>query len=203
MTACSPQKQQPKGKTPTEMLRYEMQKLGLGDYELRKQQEDGEVSEELLGLMKDAQEGTLSRLLSIDKLLPGSIRRHRHDLQDRLIRDTMAELHSANWPYYVKDPNGTKSSIQPLNDIDCIRIYQSVAELKQRESSNPLSLKMYLPFSKVKINLATMSAYSDDKPESRLVLVHGKYNERHRARDSMKTADASAFVLKPVPITNG
>lgn len=54
MTACAPQKHQAKGKTPTEVLRYEMSKLGLGDYELRKQQEDGEVSEELLGLMREA-----------------------------------------------------------------------------------------------------------------------------------------------------
>ena len=113
----------------------------------------------------------------------------------------MTELLNANWPYYVKDPNGTKS-IRPLNDVDCIRIHQSVAELKEKESGSPPSLKMYLPFSKVKINLATMSAYSDDRPDRRLVLVQGKYNERHRVRDSMKTADASAFILKPVPVAN-
>ena len=42
-----------------------------------------------------------------------------------------------------------------------------------------------------------MAVYSDYKPNYMLLLIEGKYNERHRVRNSMKTADASAFVLNP------
>ena len=57
-------------------------------------------------------------------------------------------------------------------------------------------MKLYLPFNNLKVNLALMSAYSKDQPDKRLVIVRGKYNERHRARDSTKTSDASAFMFK-------
>ena len=67
-----------------------MQKHGIGDYELRKQQENDYVSIKLLKLINDSHLSTLSTLLTSDKLLGGSKRHNLPDFDDCIIQDAMA-----------------------------------------------------------------------------------------------------------------
>lgn len=97
----------------------------------------------------------------------------------------MAEFLESNHPYFIQ--NEEKSINEPINTMDCIRIFQKLKDIKEKKEDNP---NLWSPLHYCQFFLETMTVVKDNKPDTILLLIRGKSYERHRGNQSER-ADAS------------
>lgn len=103
----------------------------------------------------------------------------------------MEKFIEANHPYYIRSDD--KTIDDPINTMDCIRIFEKLNELKEKKPDCRPTL--WSPLHYATFNIKDMTVVFDIKPKEILNLVRGKTYYRPRGKYSMRN-DPSNCNLK-------
>lgn len=98
--------------------------------------------------------------------------------------DFMNTLIRANWPYFIKNADGSFN--EPVNSIDCLIIYQRMKKIRQGQESDP---NILLPLMNFEVDVKEMTAIKDFNPNEKYTLAKADKNVRLRGAECAKNYD--------------
>lgn len=106
----------------------------------------------------------------------------RHDKLQSNTNETnfLKKYKEANHPYFIQKEDKT---LEPINTMDCIRIFQKFEELKQNPEVDPILMSL---LHNAKFNLKDFTIVKINDPAQTLELVKGKTYERPRGEKSLR-----------------